>query len=423
MEEIIKSLERYNFWGGNQQKTGFTRSFYLDKITKYINNSLIKVIVGQRRAGKSFILRQIAAYLIDNGVQPNNIFYLNKEFIAFDTVKNYQDLDAVIQYYKIKLKPEGKIYLLIDEIQNIHQWEKIVNSYSQDFTEEYEIFITGSNSNMLSGELSSMLSGRYVSFEIFPFSYQEYLLFHNLDRGKHSYIKYLEDGGLPELYVLPDKESKMHYVSSVKDTVLLRDIIQRYAIKEPKLLEDIFIYLANNASNLISINNITNYFKHLGRRTTYDTVANYIGYIEEAYLIHKAYRYDIKGKDTISGNVKFYINDMSYKNYLYKGFGYGLGYQLENLIYLELRRQGYDVYVGSFLNKEIDFVAQKADQKIYLQSAYIMDTEKTFDREYSALEIIDDHYEKLVVSLDDVLFPIMQGIKHVQAWKLDLHFS
>lgn len=228
----------------------------------------------------------------------------------------------------------------------------------------------------------------------------------------------MESGALPELFVLPNDETRRNYISAIKDTVLLRDIIQRHNIKEPKLLEDIFVYLVNNASNLISTPNILKFFKNNIRKTTYDTISNYIGYIEDTFLIHKTERYDIRGKETISGNCKYYINDLSFKNYLYPGFGYGVGYKLENLVYLELLRAGYDVYVGAFREKEIDFVAKKSDRIIYLQSAYLLSDEQTTQREYSPLESIPDNYEKLVVSLDDISLPSNNGIKHVKVWEL-----
>ena len=176
----------------------------------------------------------------------------------------------------------------------------------------------------------------------------------------------------------------------------MRDIIQRHNIRDPKLLEDIFVFLVNNASNLISIANIVNYFKGQNRKTSYDAVSNYIGYIEDAFLIHRCDRYDIKGKDTLSGNAKYYINDLAYKNYLYPGYGYGFGYLIENLIYLELCRAGFDVYTGALRNREVDFVAKKADRVIYLQSSYQLGDESTVEREYSALEAIGDNFEKLV---------------------------
>lgn len=418
MEEKFNSLAKYNFWNGNVPQQGFLRTEYLNSIRSYCHNKLVKVIVGQRRTGKSYILRQMANDLIANGVHPHNIFYLNKEYLDFDFVNHYSDLEQLIKYYQLTLKPQGKIYLFLDEIQNIAQWERLVNSYSQDFTKSYEIFISGSNSKMLSGELATLLSGRYVNFEIFPFSFKEYTGITKQDSNKESYINYMKSGGLPELFVLPNEETKRHYVASVKDTVLLRDVIQRHAIKDPRLLEEIFIYLVNNAANLLSINNITNYLKSKGRKTTYDTIANYIGYIEDTFLLHKAERFDIKGKDIIAGNVKYYCNDLAYKNYLYAGFGYGIGYQLENLIYLELRRLGYEVYVGVMPNKEVDFVITKADQKLYIQCAYLLIEEATIKREYASLDAINDNYTKIIVSLDDIVMPINNGIIHLQAWKL-----
>ena len=212
---------------------------------------------------------------------------------------------------------------------------------------------------------------------------------------------------------------KRNYVSALKDTVFLKDIIRRYTIKDVRLLEDLFAYLVNNASNLLSIHNVTNYFKSKGRKTSYETVATYIGYIEEVFLAHRAERYNIKGKEIISGTYKYYMNDLAFKNYLYSGMGYGIGYLLENLVYLELIRAGYEVYVGSIKDKEVDFVAMKDDRVIYIQSTYILTDEQTILREYAPLESISDNYEKMVVSLDELALPLREGIRHVQAWRLN----
>lgn len=419
MNENFKHIKRYNFWNSNTFNLGYKRNEYTSKLINSVGNKLIKVLVGQRRSGKSYILRQTVKQLIDNGVKPKNTLFINREFTDFDFLKTFNDLDELIKEYKKELKPSGKIYLFIDEIQLIKGWEKVVNSYSQDFTENYELFISGSNSKMLSGELATLLSGRYVCFDIFPFSYSEYLGITHQEKERKSYLEYMNSGGLPELFMLQNQELKRNYVSAVKDTVLLRDIIQRYNIRDPKLLEDIFVFLVNNASNLISVSNIVKYFKGQGRRTSYDAVSAYIGYIEDVFLIHRCDRYDIKGKDTLSGNAKFYINDLAYKNFLYSGDGYGLGYLVENIVYLELCRAGFDVYVGALRNKEVDFVAKKADRIIYLQVTYILSDESTIEREYSALEAIADNYEKIVVSLDDITFPLKGGIKHIQAWNLN----
>ncbi|HMM18725.1 MAG TPA: ATP-binding protein [Petrimonas sp.] len=418
MDERIARIEKYNLWGTKTFDFGFKREEYTEKIVDFIGNRLIKVLVGQRRSGKSYILRQVGKQLIDNGVKPENTLFINREFADLDFLRTYKDLDELIKSYKKELKPKGKVYIFIDEVQIIEQWEKVVNSYSQDYSDSYEIFITGSNSKMLSGDLATLLSGRYVSFEVFPYSYSEYLRITGQDKGKQSYMAYMDGGGLPELFMLQKQELKRNYISAIKDTVLLRDIIQRNNIRDPKLLEDIFVFLVNNASNLISISSIVKYFKGQGRKASYDAISNYIGYIEDTFLIHRCDRYDIKGKDTLSGNAKFYMNDLAYKNYLYPGFGYGFGYLVENLIYLELCRAGFDVYVGVLRNKEVDFVAKKADRVIYIQSTYLLSDESTVEREYSALESIGDNFEKIVVSLDDATLPLRGGIRHLQAWNL-----
>ena len=418
MDERFDKLKKYNFWGENTPSLGYIRTEYTDKLYAFKGNRLIKVLVGQRRVGKSYILRQLASKLVESGVDKKNIFFVNRELADFDFIKTYKDLDELFKLYKTQLNPQGRIYLFIDEVQNIEGWEHIVNSYSQDFVDEYELFISGSNSKMLSGELATLLSGRYVSFEIFPFGFNEYIGITEKEQTKQSFTEYMSSGGMPELFLLPDQESKRNYMSAVKDTVLLRDIIQRHNIKDARLLEDIFVYLVNNASNLLSVRNISNYFKSSERKTSYDTVAAYIAYIEDTFLVHRCNRYDIKGKDTLSGNAKFYINDLAYKNYLYSGFGYGMGYKLENLIYLELRRAGYEVYVGAMRDKEIDFVAKKGDRVIYLQSVFVLADEQTYKREYAPLEAIPDNYEKFVVSLDDFSLPSNNGIRHIQVWDL-----
>lgn len=416
MNDKLSILKKFNFWGNKSLDLGFPRTQYTNKIADYTGNRLIKVLVGQRRTGKSYLLRQVANRLINSGVLPINTLFINKEFTDFEFLANYKDLDELIKIYKTEMKPEGKVHIFIDEVQNIEGWEKVINSYAQDYTENYEFFITGSNSTMISSELATLLSGRYVNFAIFPFSYNEFLGITKNTKSKSSYVEYMSTGGLPELFMLPKTETRRNYISAIKDTVLLRDIIQRQSIREPKLLEDIFVYLVNNASNLISVSNIFNYFKSLGRKTSYDIVSNYIGYIQDAFLVHRCERFDIRGKNTIGGNVKFYANDLSYKNYLYPGFGYGFGYMLENLVYLDFLRAGYEVYTGNIKNKEVDFVARKADKIIYVQCAYLLVEPETIAREYASLEAIDDNYEKYVVSLDDLVFPSNKGINHLQAW-------
>lgn len=414
----FRTLEKYNFWEGNTPYLGYIRTNYTDKIYSYAkSNRLIKVLVGQRRVGKSFILRQLAAKLIEDGVEAKNIVFINCELAEFSFLKSYKDLNELMKDYRNKMQPTGRVYLFLDEAQNIEEWERIINSYSQDYVDEYELFISGSNSKMLAGELATLLSGRYISFNIYPFSFEEWIGVNLSKKNKESYEQYMLSSGLPELFQLPSEETKRNYISSIKDTVLLRDIIQRYNIKDAKLLEDIFIYIINNASNLLSISNVANYFKSKGRKSSYETVASYLNYIEEAHLIHRVERYNIRSKETIAGNCKYYANDLSFNNYLYKGFGYGAGYLLENLIYLDLARKGYTIYVGTIRNKEVDFVAIKGDRKIYVQVALQLTDKSTIEREYSALESINDNYEKVVVSADTIQLPIKDGIRHIRAWE------
>lgn len=418
MNEKIELVKKYNLWFGNTMDCGFARPLYTESINQYLGNNVVKVLTGQRRVGKSFVLRQTAMHLMQQGISGNNIVFINRELTPFDFIENYKDLEDFVRIYKQELKPEGRVYVFIDEVQDIDGWERVVNSLSQDYTEDYEIFITGSNSKMFSGELSTLLSGRYAEFHIFPLSYEEYANTLHLSLGRESYMQYMSDGGYPELLHFQSSDVKRNYVSGLKDTVLLKDIIRRYTIRDVRLLEDLFAYLVNNSSNLLSVTNIANYIKSKGRKTSYDTVSAYLGYIEEVYLAHRALRYNIKGKETLSGSCKYYMNDLAFKNYLYAGLRYGMGYLLENLVYLDLLRYGYDVYVGCVKDKEVDFVAIKNDRTLYIQASYMLIDEQTIEREYAPLESIADNYEKIVVSLDDIQLPSRNGIRHIRAWDL-----
>ena len=419
MIEIINPVRKYNYWDKKPMAMGYKRISYTDKIGQYIGNNLVKVLVGQRRAGKSYILRQIASNLIAKGVRSENTLYINKEYMEYSSIVDAKSLEELYKSYLSELKPKGKVYLFIDEIQYVEQWERFVNSHSQDFAAPCEIFISGSNSNLLSGELATLLSGRYVEFEIFPFSYTEYCGITEQSFSSESYKGYIDSGGLPELFNLPNDEMKQNYVSSIKDTVMLRDIVGRYKVKDIKLLDDLFVYLVNNASNIVSVTNIINFFKSKKRKTNYETLSSYISYLENSFLIHRAERYNIKGKETVSGNCKYYLNDLSYKNYLYPGYGYGVGYKIENAVYLSLRRAGYRVYVGVIKEAEIDFVAIKGDRKLYIQVALHLSESSTIEREYRYLKMIEDNFDKCVVSMDDYKIPSNEGVEHVMAWRLE----
>ena len=240
---MLDQIRKYNLWDGNVLELGFLRTNYTDKIHSATGNRLVKVLIGQRRAGKSFVLRQLAKRLMDDGVTAQNILYINKEYIEFGDVKTADDLQQLYQEYRSVLQPNGKVYLFIDEVQHVLQWEQFVNSHSQDFVEPQEIFISGSNSDLLSGELATLLSGRYVEFEILPYSFHEYAMMENLPMNRENYLHFLQMGMLPELFYLHTEDMRRNYVAAVKDTVMLRDIVRRYNVKDPQLLEDLFLLM------------------------------------------------------------------------------------------------------------------------------------------------------------------------------------
>ena len=416
MSENFQNISKYNFWGNDSLDVGFPRSGYTAKIEGFVSDRVVKVLTGQRRVGKSYILRQIAKSLIDSGVDRNNTFFVNKEYLSFDFVRTYQDLEDLFREYRRQLSPEGKIYIFLDEIQEIKEWERFVNSYSQDCAAQYELFISGSNSRMLSSELGTLLSGRYVEFKIYPFSFDEYASYKGLEKNSLDFVQYMKEGGLPELLKLSGDEARMQYAEGLKNTILLRDVIQRHNVRDSVLLEDLFTYLVNNASKLTSIQNLVNYLASKRRKASYETLAQYIDYLTETFVIHKLERYDIKGKESLGGNFKYYANDTAFHNFLYGGYNYGSGYLLENIVFLDLMRSSYRVYVGVLNGLEVDFVAEKGDRKIYVQVAYHLNDEETIEREYAPLRKTGDSYEKYVVSLDEISLPSKDGIRNIPAW-------
>ena len=421
MVEIYNSLEQSNYWHNEPIKAGLIREDYLQSLILHSDNTLIKVLVGQRRVGKSYLLRQLIYHLLyTKNVPPLNIIYFNKESLGLDSIKTAQDLQALITYHEEKHKLKGKIYLLLDEIQEVFEWEKLANSYAQDPKKDYELYLTGSNSHMLSGELATYLSGRYVQFEIQPFSYSEYLKITEKTPNRQSFVEYLQNGSLPELFSLADPEAQRHYVEALYDTIILKDIVSRYKIKDIYLLEHIFKYLADNIGHLFSINKVVDYLKSQRIKTNFETVSNYITYLSRTFLVHEADRYDIKGKVILANPQKYYLNDLSFKNYYSSSFDSGLGCHLENAVYLHYKRAGYKLYVGKIGEQEVDFIAEKGNNKKYIQVTFTLDSETVINREFGALEKISDAYEKLVISLDDYSLGNRNGIRHLQAWELEL---
>jgi len=419
MEHIFNKIKKYNPWDGVNFNSGFERVGYLEKISGYLGNNLVKVLVGQRRTGKSYVLRQIINTLITgHSVNPKNIFYLNKEFTAYDEITSAEKLEELFTYYLEKIQPSGKIYIFLDEVQNISKWENFVNSYSQDFTREYELFITGSNSKLLSGELATLLSGRYVEFEILPFSLFEFAGFKNQTVDKNLFLNYLQTSGLPEMFNFNDEEIRRHYVGDLKNTIVLRDIVQRNQVKDLNLLEEIFKFLSVNIGSLTSLTSIVKYFKSKQKQTNYETVSTYVGYLLDTFIVHEVERYNLRGKQSLGGVRKYYINDLAFKNYLYGYYPSDVGYNLENYVYLQLRRMGYKVSVGVLNGNEIDFVAQKPGKTLYVQVAYLLNEAKTIEREFGNLLAIKDNHEKMVISMDEMQFSDYEGIRHLRPWEL-----
>ncbi len=414
---MFEVIERCNFWNNPFQFNGLKRESYLEKITSYIGNPLVKVIVGQRRVGKSYIFRMIINHLIIKlNINPKNILYINKDLYELDYINDSSVLISVIDEYKSKIKPIGKVYIFIDEIQEINGWENAVNSISQDYTAEYEVFITGSNSNLLSTELSTYLTGRYILFEVFPFGFDEYCDFYNIAKNKDSFLRYVQESGMPETLHFKENELKRNYLSSLKDSILLKDIVNRYKVRDTVILERLVNFLIDSVGSFFSTNKIVKFLTSNKIKTNNETISNYLAFIENTFFIHGVEKFDIKGKEILLNEKKYYLNDLGFKYYLTSGFDKNLSRYLENIIYLNLRRNGYSVSVGRIKDKEIDFVAEKNGTTQYIQVCYHLSDETVIEREFGNLQLIDDNYEKIVVSMDDISIGNIKGIKHIQIW-------
>lgn len=420
IQHVFSKAFPYNAWEDNNLAIGYVRKEYLSKIGSHIGNKLVKVLVGQRRTGKSYIMRQIIHDLITNHhIHSNNTFYLNKEYLAFEGITNAARLDELFRYYLKKMKPKGKVFIFLDEVQLIEEWEKFVNSYSQEYHNKYEIFITGSNSKLLSGELSTYLSGRFVQFEIFPFSFSEHSEILQTEWSKNNFNKYLTTGGLPELYNLATDELQSNYIDALKNTIMLRDIVRRYNVKDVNLLDELFLFVLANTGRLFSFSSIEKYFKSRSKKVSYDTLATYMMYLADAMIVHEALRIVIKGKQILGGERKFYLNDLAFKNYILGFSPTEIGYNLENYVYMYLRRKGYRVFVGNERQYEVDFVALAPGSTRYFQVAYLINSENATEREFGNLLKIKDNHEKSVISMDDITFSDYKGIKHIQVWDLE----
>ena len=386
------------------------RDLYLNRLVEYQNKPLIKVITGIRRCGKSTLLSLFKRHLIASGVPSERIIHMNFESLAFDEINDYKDLHRHLSH-KIT-SGNDTCYLLLDEIQQVKAWEKVINSMLVDAN--VDIYLTGSNAYLLSSELSTLLSGRYVEINMYPLSFREYVDFfpqksnETKDSLFHQYLKF---GGFPVIGELMDHpETIAPVLEGIYNTVLIKDVIERNQVRDPGLLENILKYIAANVGNIISTKKISDYLTSSGRKTTSDTIDNYLKMLENAYIIYKASRYDLKGKLFLKTLEKYYITDTGIRNQLTGLRNTDYGHVLENVIYLELIRRGYRVSIGKIGPLEVDFVAEKANQKKYYQvSATILD-EQTRARELRPLEKIPDHYSKAVLTMDKSIYRDFEGI-------------
>ena len=388
-----------------------SRDIYLNKLITFKDKPLIKVITGIRRCGKSTLLDLFEEYLLNTGIKKENIIHMNFEDLTYDEIKDYKDLN---KYIKEKILDNDKKYIILDEIQQVSNWEKAINSFL--VTLNCDIYITGSNAYLLSSEISTLLSGRYVEIKMLPLSFKEYLEFNdyntkeNLEEHFNDYLLY---GGLPIVSYVHDKSAIRNILSGVFNTVIIKDVAKRNSIRDITLLENLIRYIAQNIGSPISSRNISNYLNSAGRKTSTETIDNYLKMLENAFIIYKANRFDIKGKMYLKTLEKYYVVDTGIRNELLSFKDGDYGHMLENLVYLELLRRGYDVSVGKIDNLEVDFIAQNYDEKIYYQvSASILD-ENTKKRELNPFDHIPDHYEKVILTMDRTPIKDFNGIKNI----------
>ena len=389
------------------------RERYMQQIRDFMDKPVVKVITGMRRCGKSALLELIREELLGRGIEEKNIIFLNFESIRYEALKDYRALYAEIARRAQSIG--GRVYLLLDEIQEVTLWEKAVNSIRADL--DCDIYITGSNARLLSGELATLLAGRYVEIRVYPLDFQEYLNFAaenpqeaSLLRQEH-FANFLRFGGLPGIHQMKWDESRlMQYLHDIYNSVLLKDVIARNRIRDTALLESIVRYLMDNIGNTFSAKTISDFLKSQGRKLSTETVYNYLKFLENAFLIHKAGRFDIKGKRILETREKYYLSDLGLRHAVIGYHENDIAGILENTVYLELLRRGWSVSIGKQDVKEVDFVANRTDERLYIQVCYVL-TPENMEREFGPLEAIPDNYEKLVLSTDTLLKVNRGGIR------------
>lgn len=391
------------------------RDEYIKKIVPFIDKDVIKVLTGIRRSGKSVMLKLLMEELKNRGINENQFIYINFENLKYRKLKNYKRLyDFILNKVDDKYK---SYYIFLDEIQEVEEWERCVNSLRVDEDFNFDIYITGSNAKLLSGELSTYLAGRYIEFVVYPFSFKEFFeIMKEKNKEidlKESFQDYVKFGGMPFLHNLDyNFEASMQYLQDLYASIILKDITQRNNIRDTDLLERIINYVVMNIGNTFSATSISKFFKSENRKVATETILNYIKACEEAFLIYRVARNDLLGKKILNVNEKYYIADHGIREAIMENNQKNINQILENIVYFEMLRRGYNVKIGKVDNLEVDFVCKKNDETIYIQVSYLLASEDTKEREFSVLENIKDNYPKYVLSMDE--FDMSRnGIKHV----------
>lgn len=390
------------------------RSKYLNKILPFVDKPLIKALIGVRRSGKTVLLTQIKDTLLANGISEEQILFMNFESYAN---KKYLDGETLYDFVIGKASALGtkKIYLFFDEIQDVSEWEKILASFLVDI--DCDIYITGSNSKLLSGELATHIAGRHIHFDIYPFTFmecKEYAKSQNrIVSDEDLFDEYLKFGGLPQCCALPEVQSKEAYLEDIFNTIVINDIVERNKISDIDLLKRIIVFLLDNIGNTFSANSICKSLKAEGIQTTVSTVVSYVSSILKALVINSVKRYDTKGKALLSTNEKYFSIDPGIRNHIKSSEAIDYNKLFENIVYLEMLSRGYEINVGKVGNYEIDFICYNRNkEKTYIQVAYLLAEDTTIEREFRPLKMIDDNYPKYVITADKFDFS-RDGIKHL----------
>jgi len=391
------------------------RDEYIKQIVPFIDKDVIKVLTGIRRSGKSVMLKLLMEELKNRGINENQFIYINFENLKYRKLKNYERLyDFILNKVDDKYK---SYYIFLDEIQEVEEWERCVNSLRVDEDFKFDIYITGSNAKLLSGELSTYLAGRYIEFVVYPFSFKEFFEIiqekNQEIKVKEAFQKYVKFGGMPFLHNLDyNFEASMQYLQDLYASIILKDITQRNNIRDTDLLERIINYVVMNIGNTFSATSISKFFKSENRKVATETILNYIKACEEAFLVYRVARNDLLGKKILNVNEKYYIADHGIREAIMENNQKNINQVLENIVYFEMLRRGYNVKIGKVDNLEVDFVCKKNDETIYIQVSYLLASEDTKEREFSVLENIKDNYPKYVLSMDE--FDMSRnGIKHM----------